>query len=615
MLGIPAPAASQMSPAPSAGYERLKEEKGPSPHLSPSAPSAAPSSSPSAPTGYGTSRESTQRPVNFIISDMKNQADPKSGTDPVPIVTKSDKEIYWEHVTKGRAPPKDKDPVLIIMFGPPGCGKSWVLERFMTTKGKEHGWTYNDFVLLDPDTLRVVSKEYRLSLSGAHAKRLLSVQQEFHGRLVDKDCEFRLGDHTWTEPGCTVGGKHLALSMSAVRSAPIVRQAMLWGYGIEEPTDAFTDRAFQAGSNVIYVTTGIEPNKFLKELMRRARYHHQYKVVVVGVYAPLKQCVDRCEVRGKEHGRFVGERFLKGEFEKMFPKDDNGNDDREAHYNKFMKEVRKDDELYLYDNTTTGALPELIKTHVATQEDQDNALEAQRKVKEKEDRKKMDDDKGTQREQSSAAVKKLSTRLNIYTGERNDACVEYDKLTLAARDKGRSADEQKKILHKLTETQRLIDKKQKQLVELMIELSKEEAYVLVHKAFYTIVERLEDRDPKMRRAAEVALQRMQSVKIELLDDSEQDELVQELKSVPKRLFNNLADGMGYEPKLIDLERRRSLCRMQIVNTCMVREWATRRGSSRATHPKRVKAQTVVEYFERLAELRKQYGSTTRRSRR
>ena len=91
-----------------------------------------------------------------------------------------------------------------------------------------------------------------------------------------------------------------------------------------------------------------------------------------------------------EHGRFVGERFLKGEFEKMFPKDDNGNDDREAHYNKFMKEVRKDDELYLYDNTTTGALPELIKTHVATQEDQDNALEAQRKVKEKEDRKKME---------------------------------------------------------------------------------------------------------------------------------------------------------------------------------------------------------------------------------
>ena len=110
-----------------------------------------------------------------------------------------------------------------------------------------------------------------MCLSGEHAKSLLSVQRKYHGKLQRTKCLFELGDKVWEEPGWSVDGKHLTLSMAAVRSQPIVRQAMLWGYKIEEMTDSFVDRAFQEGYNVVYDTMGNEPNRFLRELMTRAR--------------------------------------------------------------------------------------------------------------------------------------------------------------------------------------------------------------------------------------------------------------------------------------------------------------------------------------------------------
>ena len=51
-----------------------------------------------------------------------------------------------------------------------------------------------------------------------------------------------------------------------------------------EMTDAFVDRALLAGYHVVYDTMGNEPNKFMHELLRRARdlSGHSWKVVVCG---------------------------------------------------------------------------------------------------------------------------------------------------------------------------------------------------------------------------------------------------------------------------------------------------------------------------------------------
>ena len=45
-------------------------------------------------------------------------------------------------------PKAPEKPVLVIMFGPPGCGKSWVLREFMRTE--KPAWSMDDFVLLCP---------------------------------------------------------------------------------------------------------------------------------------------------------------------------------------------------------------------------------------------------------------------------------------------------------------------------------------------------------------------------------------------------------------------------------------------------------------------------------
>ena len=213
----------------------------------------------------------------YIIVDKEGKSHPQHGSDPIPLHHESDKEVYWQYVTAGKTPP-DSRPTLIIMYGPLGSGKSWVLEQFK----KEHN--LDNYVQLDPDVLRVCSKEFRLCLSGAHAAQLHSVQRTYGGRLKPTKHVFTLGEETWEEDGYTVDGKFLALAESAIRSQPIVRQAMLWQFQREdEMTDAFTDRAFRKGYNVIYDTMGNEPNRFLHELIKRARRNnHDYKVIVLG---------------------------------------------------------------------------------------------------------------------------------------------------------------------------------------------------------------------------------------------------------------------------------------------------------------------------------------------
>ena len=51
---------------------------------------------------------------------------------------------------------------------------------------------------------------------------------------------------------------------------------------------------------MIYDTHGAEPNKFIKELVRRARACHAYRVLVVGAYAPLEATLARAAQRARE---------------------------------------------------------------------------------------------------------------------------------------------------------------------------------------------------------------------------------------------------------------------------------------------------------------------------
>ena len=129
---------------------------------------------------------------NLVPVDQKNESDPKRGDNLIQIETESDAEIYWDLGDEGRPSgwPKGKwdieRPVLVILFGPPGVGKPWVLREFFKTLKPE--WSLeDDFVKLNPDDLRVCAKEYRYSLSGMHAATLLSVQREYGSRLEEQE--------------------------------------------------------------------------------------------------------------------------------------------------------------------------------------------------------------------------------------------------------------------------------------------------------------------------------------------------------------------------------------------------------------------------------------------
>ena len=89
------------------------------------------------------------------------------------------------------------------------------------------GWAAEEFAHLDPDALRYYSKEYRLSLCGAHAARLDSVKARFGARL--RPARWRSPVGGFVEEGVVADGQWLALAHAGLRSTPVVRQHMLWG--------------------------------------------------------------------------------------------------------------------------------------------------------------------------------------------------------------------------------------------------------------------------------------------------------------------------------------------------------------------------------------------------
>ena len=373
---------------------------------------------------------------------------------------------------------------------------------------------------------------------------------------------------------------------------------MLWGYQVEEVTDAFTDRALVQGYNVLYNTMGNEPNRFLKSLMKRAREKpHGYKVVILGSYAPWDECKRRGKSRGEEHGRHVAEGFAKREYDKMFPK---GACDR-THYDKFEVELLPGDERYLFDNTRHNEEPRLFAHDVAKLRIDKLDMGKLEKEKKKEDEK--DKEKQTARESSRASIKKVLRDLDIYRNERNDLSNLVETLS---EQEGNDAD----IVNKEREIAALEDKLEGYMRQVGTDF---EPYVVAQKALVPVLERLEDRNPKMRRLAEIALSKIKMLQPNLLDEREYEELVKDMKDLPKRIFNNLADGVGYAPKLRDYARRMQLCRMPAICMALIQDlgdgtWLL----TRMCHDKRDKKETAVEYFERLADLRKLLGTDERR---
>ena len=307
------------------------------------------------------------REQRYLFVDVTAEAGPDGKDMQVPIdEDMSDAELYWEDITRGRTPASVSGarPVLVIMYGPPGSGKS---SRCLPVVMQQKGWKLEDFVTLDPDACRMYCREYRLSISGAHAAKVGTVKSVFGPRLTPTP--WASPDGRFHEDGYTVDGKYLALVHAVRRSQFLVRKKMLWGHKVVEMTDAFVDRALVGGYNVIYDTMGNEPNRFLRELMRRARSQHDYQVVVCGCYAPWPAVKERAGARATSEGRYLAEDFAKKEYDEMFPRAARGSlapgEADASHHERFAVpdkdkfkpaphaggELRPGDERYLFDNS------------------------------------------------------------------------------------------------------------------------------------------------------------------------------------------------------------------------------------------------------------------------
>ena len=294
-------------------------------------------------------------PARYSIVDLSEAATPLGGAIKLDEDLE-DAEKYYEHVTKGRLPPlKPERPRLIVMYGPPGCGKSYALKRLYELKG----WSPEEFVHLDPDECRMYCREYRLCISGAHAAKLPSVKEEYGDRL--KPTKWISPDGQFQEDGFTVDGHYLALSSATMRSQFLVRKKMLWPHKEEKMGNAFVDRAFVAGYHVVYETMGKEPDKFLRELMSRARRNHEYQVFVCGCFAPWEMVYSRGRMRALTTGRDVNVAFVRKEFDNMFPRAANGQllpgEVDRSHHDRFEKELRPGDERFLFDHSVQDEAP------------------------------------------------------------------------------------------------------------------------------------------------------------------------------------------------------------------------------------------------------------------
>jgi len=325
--------------------------------------------------------EAAARSGPYRIVDTAGEAGPKGGAVAIDE-DMSEAELYWADVTKGRTPPPaGTRPLLVVMYGPPGSGKGRCLEELK----RRQGWRDEMFVHLDPDVCRAYSKEYRLSICGAHAAALPSVQQQFGAQLVR--APWVSADGRFREEGYAVEGHFLALASATLRSQFLVRKRMLWGHKVTEMTDAFVDRALQAGYNCIYDTMGNEPNRFLRELMRRARSCHEYRVIVCGCFAPWEAVRERALGRATEAGRHLDEAFARAEYSKMFPRAGElrpGEVDT-THHELFAEptdprflpapfpggELREGDERFLFDNSDGGG--PILQLHDVTEAPPDAA--------------------------------------------------------------------------------------------------------------------------------------------------------------------------------------------------------------------------------------------------
>ena len=128
--------------------------------------------------------------------------------------------------------------------------------------------------------------------------------------------------------GVQLDGSFLALTHAVSRTQLLARRAMLWpkpartagGRQATVPmSDCFVDRALQGGYSVLYDTHGAEPHRFIRELLRRARTQHNYRVVVCGVYAPWSSAQERIEQRFKAEGRSTDEKMAKKTYDTIFP--------------------------------------------------------------------------------------------------------------------------------------------------------------------------------------------------------------------------------------------------------------------------------------------------------
>lgn len=121
-------------------------------------------------------------------------------------------------------------------------------------------------------------------------------------------------------------------------------------------------------------------------------------------------------------------------------------------------------------------------------------------------------------------------------------------------------------------------------------------------ALIIAIERLASPDLKVRKIAARLVEKMKSLHVKALPEDSYNEIVHKWIHLPQMLFNNLANSN----KLTSHQRRR-LCRIPTVQATLVQDMKSVRWLLNRMSQQGSKADSAVEYFERVTELRKTMG--------
>ena len=187
---------------------------------------------------------------------------------------------------------------MILMFGPPAAGKSWVLKKYCN----EEQIDLDKFVKLDPDELRYFAKDFVDHISGVTNKAISGRgrnSKQFTNPVTKKKTR-----------GFTSGSRgdrrFNALKNTTVASLAAVRGAI-------QGTNGFIEKVAQNRYNFIYDSACMDIHfccGIAKDMLRKG-----YHVHLVGVQTDFETIKKRNHTRMGKEGRFISDDDLNRMYE------------------------------------------------------------------------------------------------------------------------------------------------------------------------------------------------------------------------------------------------------------------------------------------------------------